>query len=228
MAAGPLIRLENVRFAYPGGAFAMRVESFTIDTRERVAIIGPSGSGKSTLLHLITGVLTPASGRILLGGEDIGAMTDKRRRTLRRTRLGLIFQELELLEYLSARENILLPHFLAGSVPAAAAARVSTLTAATGISEALGRAPGRLSQGERQRVALCRALVTEPELLVCDEPTGSLDPASAAIAVELLLDQASRHGATVLLVTHDHKLLASFDRVVNIDQILTPDDGAAL
>ena len=130
----------------------------------------------------------------------------------------MVFQEFELLEYLSALDNILLPYHVADELQldADVRGRARELASEMGISDLLARKPKKLSQGERQRVALCRALVTQPKLLICDEPTGNLDPKNAETIVELLLRQAREHAATVFMVTHDHGLLKRFDRVVDV------------
>jgi len=138
---------------------------------------------------------------------------------LRARVVGLVFQELELLEHLDVIENVLLPYF---AVPAlrldsAARARAAALLARVGLGDKLRRRPHALSQGERQRAALARALVTEPRLVLADEPTGNLDPATGRRALELLLDEARRTGAAVMMVTHDHSLLPHFDRTVDLD-----------
>ncbi len=217
MKGAPLVHLEGVRFAH-GVSFQLSLDQLEVHPGEAVALIGPSGSGKSTLIDLIAGIRLPAAGRIRVLGEDWSALAEEQRRAVRRTRIGMAFQEFELLEYLTARENILLACYVGGAreTRAALQQRAERLTAAAGIQGVLDRAPARLSQGERQRVAFCRALLTRPPLILCDEPTGNLDPTSATRVIHLLLNQAREDGATVVMATHDHGLIPQFDRVVDL------------
>lgn len=215
MAAAQAV-VEEARFAYDD-AFRLAIDSLRLDPGERVACIGPSGSGKTTLLHLLAGILLPQQGRVEVAGVEWASLSTGVRRRRRLESIGLVFQEFELIEHLSVRENILLPYLLpAGpSNGGGAADRAADLARAVGIEARLERRPRDLSHGERQRVALCRALVTQPGLLLADEPTGNLDPETTARVVELMLSEAARHSATLLVVTHDHALLDSFDRVVD-------------
>lgn len=211
------IAVRDLGFRYAGGGFWLRIDALSVRSGEKVACIGPSGSGKTTLVNLLAGVTVPEHGEVQLDGVTISALGDAERRALRRARIGLLFQELELLDYLSALDNILLPFHLMGARAAAEhrdAARA--LARSLGIEPLLARRPHALSQGERQRVALCRALVTEPSLLLCDEPTGNLDPKSAGTALDLLFAEVERRKATLLMVTHDHGLLPRFDRVIDM------------
>ena len=216
--SGPVCVLEAVRFAYGLGGFALAVPRFELAPGEHVAVIGPSGAGKSTLLHLLAGVLAPASGRVTLLGRSLGDRSDAERRAARAAHVGLVFQELELLEHLTVLDNVLLPYHAVPSLAldAAARARAATLLGRVGLGDKLTRKPRRLSQGERQRVALARALVTEPRLVLGDEPTGNLDPTTSARVVDLLLGESRRTGAALVMVTHDHSLLPRFDRVVDV------------
>ncbi len=216
-----MIHLADVRFGYGAGAFALAIDELAIERGQRVACIGPSGAGKTTLVHLIAGILAPERGTIDVAGARVSGLSEAARRALRLTRIGMVFQELELLEYLSALDNILLPHHLARElhVDDAARARATELATATGIAELLPRRPRSLSQGERQRVAIARALVTAPSLVLCDEPTGNLDPDTAGQILDLLFAQAERADATLLMVTHDHSTLDRFDRVVDMAEL---------
>ncbi|MDA1222805.1 MAG: ABC transporter ATP-binding protein [Planctomycetota bacterium] len=195
----------------------MEVDGLEVRAGERVAVVGPSGSGKTTLLHLLAGILTPDSGRVAVAGVDLGASTDAQRRRHRLEKLGLVFQELELLDHLDVRENILLPYLIGLPADPRAPARAVELAERTGLAGLLRRHPRDLSQGERQRVAVCRALVTEPSVVLADEPTGNLDPSTTARVVDLLLGQASAIGAAVVMVTHDHGLLSRFERTFDFD-----------
>ncbi|MHC5027720.1 MAG: ABC transporter ATP-binding protein [Planctomycetota bacterium] len=212
-----VVSLRDVRFAYGDGGFALDVPRLDIASG-RAACIGPSGSGKTTLVGLVAGITVPERGTVMVDGTTVSALPDAERRALRITRIGMVFQEFELLEYLTGLENILLPYSISPALPAPGAARdrAMELASAMGIAPVVRRKPRRLSQGERQRVAICRALVTEPSLVICDEPTGNLDPASAARTLDLLFEQVSARGATLLMVTHNHAILDRFDRVIDI------------
>ena len=217
-----MIEFENMTFSYPHGTFRLRVPSLRIERGQKVAFIGPSGSGKTTLLHLAAGILPPASGAIRVDGVDLTARSDAARRDFRISRIGLIFQEFELMEYLTVRENILLPYRVNRSLRLTRDVRssVDELAEAVGIGGSLDRRPHHLSQGERQRVAISRALITRPGMIFADEPTGNLDPRTSRTILQVVLDQAAASGATVLMVTHDHSLLERFDRVVDFEHLL--------
>ncbi len=210
-------RLRDVVFRYPGGDFELRIPELRVDRGEQVAVIGPSGSGKTTLLHLVAGIALPEAGVVETADVDLSRSGDAARRSFRARRLGLVFQEFELLEYLSVLDNILLPYRMNPvlRLDAAARERAQVLAAGVGLRDKLARTPARLSHGERQRAALCRALVTEPELLLADEPTGNLDPANKERALDALFAYCERAGATLLTVTHDYELLPRFGRVID-------------
>jgi len=215
----PIIRLRDVEFAYgTPGSFTLAVPRLDIARGARAACIGPSGSGKTTLINLMTGIVAARTGTVELAGVSIGGLSDARRRAERIRRVGMVFQEFALLDYLTALENILLPYHVSPALrlTAEVEARARRLAAALGLAECRGRRPPRLSQGERQRVAIGRALITGPEVLVCDEPTGNLDPAMTGAALDLLFAQADEHEATLLVVTHDHSLLDRFDQILDM------------
>ncbi len=211
-----IVEVRGLEFRH-GETFRLSLPALTIAEGERVGLVGPSGSGKTTLLDLIAGIRVPSAGSVRVMGEEWTALAPADRRARRLRSIGMAFQSFELLEYLTSRQNIL----LAGEVghPAGRevlADRVDQLAQAAGILPVLSRPPSLLSQGERQRVAMCRALVTRPRLLLCDEPTGNLDPRSAAAVMDLLLEQAAADGASVIVATHDHGLLDRFDRVLDL------------
>ncbi|MEM7720372.1 MAG: ABC transporter ATP-binding protein [Pseudomonadota bacterium] len=215
-----MVRLENVTFGYETGGFRLRVPEFSLDDGERVAVVGPSGSGKTTLLNLVAGILTPEAGRVDVAGTEVSGLSDAARRQFRASKIGFVFQDFALLDYLSARQNIFYPYRITPALVLDDAARERTeqLAAACGIGDKLDRHPSALSQGEQQRVAICRALVTQPKLILSDEATGNLDPDSKARILDLLFEQASEAGAAVLAVTHDHELLPRFERVLDFAQ----------
>jgi len=212
-----MIRISALRFHYGDGDFALHVPELDIARGEAVALIGPSGSGKTTLLNLIAGIETPASGSVRTGGVEVSALDDGARRNFRVGEIGLVFQEFELLEYLDVLDNILLPYRINAclQLDAAVRERAVALARQVGIGDKLGRYARRLSQGERQRAAVCRALVTQPRLLLADEPTGNLDPANKNRVLDILFDYAREEGATLVTVTHDHDLLDRFGRVID-------------
>lgn len=215
-----MVRIDNLAFGYGAGGFRLRVPAFSLQDGERVAIVGPSGSGKTTLLNLIAGILTPETGRIDVAGTEVTVLSDAARRRFRANEIGFVFQDFALLDYLPARQNILYPYRItpALSLDGEARDRAEALARACGIGDKLDRHPAALSQGEQQRVAICRALVTQPKLILSDEATGNLDPESKTRILDLLFEQAAQAGAAVLAVTHDHELLPRFERVLDFAQ----------
>jgi len=213
-----MIAARDLHFSYPGAAFQLRVPRLEITAGEKVAFIGPSGSGKTTLLSLLCGILRPSAGSIRFDDHDLASLDEAGRRALRIRRVGFVFQEFELLEYLRVRDNILLPFRLTDALVLndASRASVQTLARSTGIADKLERFPRTLSHGEKQRTAICRALVTAPALVAADEPTGNLDPATARDVLDLLIRQCAAHAATLIVVTHNHALLDAFDRVIDV------------
>lgn len=222
-----MIRISDYQFRYPDGDFTLLIGELCVPAGERAALIGPSGCGKSTLLQTIAGILRPERGRVEIAGSDLFALSEGARRRFRASRIGLVFQDFQLLEYLSVKENILLPYILHPTAVHATTrmARLIQLVDAVGLSDKLNRRPGTLSHGERQRVALCRSLITEPELVLADEPTASLDAETADLTIRLLLEDAKQRGSTLLTVTHDRTAAAAFDRVLDLRTIA---DGAEL
>jgi len=212
-----VIDIRDLEFAHPRGEFRLRVGRFLAAPGERIAVTGPSGSGKTTLLNLVAGIAAPARGTVRVAGEEISALPDAARRALRITRIGFVFQDFELIEYLSVLDNILHPYRISSALrlDAAVRERARSLAARLGIGDQLAREVGDLSQGERQRVAICRAVLAHPGLILADEATGNLDPENKGRILDLLFDEAAAVGATVLAVTHDHALLPRFDRVVD-------------
>jgi putative ABC transport system ATP-binding protein len=212
------IGIDGVDFRYATGSFRLRVGALHAAAATRVAIVGPSGSGKTTLLHLVAGIAAPSSGTVRVGDQVVSAMGDDARRAFRIRNVGLVFQEFELLEHLDVRENVLLPYRLSPALRRDddAAARTRDLADRLGIGELLARHPSQVSQGERQRVAVARALVTAPSVVLADEPTGNLDPGTKDRVLDLLVEACADAGATLVVVTHDHGLLDRFDRVIDV------------
>jgi ABC-type lipoprotein export system ATPase subunit len=194
-------------FAVDGGQelTVLRGLHLTVDRDDTVAVLGPSGSGKSTLLTLMGALDRPTSGRVLIEGRDVAAASDAELSALRNRRIGFVFQAHHLLPQCTVFENVLVPTLVAGTTPAHEA-RARALLERGGLKERLGHRPGQLSGGERQRVAVVRALINEPSLVLADEPTGSLDRASAEALGELLVELHRAQGAALVVVTHSERL----------------------
>ena len=214
-----MIDIESLGFAYPEAEFFLRIPEFAVASREKVAVIGPSGSGKTTLLNLVAGILLPREGRVHCAGTEVSALGDDARRDFRISTIGFVFQYFELLDYLNVLDNILHPYRITGALRLTAAVRAlaADLAGQMGIGDKLMRGVGHLSQGEKQRVAICRALLPGPQLILADEATGNLDPRNKGHILELLFESVAAHDATLLAVTHDHELLPQFDRVVDFN-----------
>lgn len=214
-----MIHIQGLKFRYPAadGDFILQVPEFHVQTGERLAITGPSGTGKTTLLKLIAGIETPLAGEIVVDDQAVHAMNDSARRRFRITRLGFIFQDLQLLDYLDMADNILHPYRInpALKLTPAVHQRMRRLAADIGLEHKLGQSVTALSQGERQRVAICRAVLTQPALVLADEPTASLDPDNKQKILEVLFRTLDRESASLIAVTHDHELLGHFDRVID-------------
>jgi putative ABC transport system ATP-binding protein len=192
----------------------VRDVDFTLRQGEFATIMGPSGSGKSTLLHLLAGLDKPSSGHVLLGGVDLGAGDEEHRARLRREKIGFIFQFFHLLPDLTVEENVTLPLRIVGHNPARQQGRVDALLRLLGVEKLRERLPSALSGGEMQRVSIARALVTQPQLVLADEPTGNLSSKAGEEVVALLRDVCTKLGATILLVTHNPRDAAAGDRVL--------------
>jgi putative ABC transport system ATP-binding protein len=195
---------------------ALRGIDLRIDCGEFVAVMGPSGSGKSTLLHLIGGLDAPNAGTIYVGGQDLSALDDDRLTLLRRRRIGFIFQAFNLLDVLSAEENVAIPLLIDGMAEAAAHKEAVAALELVAMAQRRSHYPGQLSGGEQQRLAIARALVTHPLLLLADEPTGNLDSANSDQVMGLLRSLVDRQGQTILMVTHAARHAAMADRLVHL------------
>ena len=208
-----IIEAKNVVKSF-GQTPALRGATVAVNRGEIIAVMGPSGSGKSTLLHCLAGILTPDEGQVWFGGQRLDTLSGDRRSALRRDPFGFVFQSGQLVPELTAEENVALPLLLSGTRrgPAMTAARkwFGTL----GLDGLERRRSGELSGGQAQRVALARGLVTGPEVLFADEPTGALDSLSGELVMDLLTAAAREHGTTVILVTHDARVAAYADREV--------------
>ena len=206
---------------------ALRHVCFGIAPGRTVAIIGRSGSGKSTLIHLAAGIERPSAGAVLLFGRDLGAMSERERTLARRDSIGLVFQFFHLLQHLSVLDNVLLPAWIASSRDGTAARRRGEdLLRRVGLEGRSGEPVGRLSGGEMQRVAICRALLLRPRLLLADEPTGALDDESGRGVMDQMFELSRTEGTTLLIVTHSRELAERADQRWRLRSgLLEPADG---
>jgi putative ABC transport system ATP-binding protein len=228
----PPLVVENVvkRFRQgPRSVTALEGISLEVPKSRLVAVMGHSGSGKSTLLHLMGGLTHPDSGRVLVAGTDLATMDDKRLTLFRRRHIGLIFQAFNLIPTLTAEQNIALPLMLDGRNGKAAGEKVDQLLRILRLSDRRHHRPDALSGGEQQRVAIGRALVTDPDLILADEPTGNLDSVNSDAVCELLRNLSLEHGRTIVMVTHEPTVAAFAAQTVVIKdgRIIATEPGRA-
>jgi putative ABC transport system ATP-binding protein len=197
-----------------GRTAALAGASLEVAAGEVVAVMGPSGSGKSTLLHCVAGIVAPDRGTVVYDGRELSAMTDPERSALRRSEFGFVFQFGQLVPELSCRENVALPLRLDGTPRRTAERRADELLSQLEVADVAGARPGSVSGGEGQRVAVARALVTDPRVLFADEPTGALDSLNGERVMELLTTAARERGTAVVLVTHEARVAAYSNREV--------------
>jgi putative ABC transport system ATP-binding protein len=212
-----MIRVRSLQFRYPRSDFLLRIDALDIERGAKVALIGPSGCGKTTLLKLLAGILLSPQGEVRVAGVVLNGLSERGRRDFRATQLGFVFQDFELLDYLDVMDNILHPYRINGKLGLNKAVRADAtrLAGEMGIADKLNRMADQLSQGEKQRAAICRALLPRPKLVLADEPTGNLDPNNKSRILDLLFHTVSQQAATLVTATHDHELLARFDRVID-------------
>ncbi len=222
-----MIDIRSLDFRYPAGDFRLAIPRLQVAAGEKLAVIGPSGSGKTTLLNLVAGILCPQQGEVRVGDTQVGALGDAARRDFRIGNIGFVFQDFELLEYLDVLDNVLHPYRITRALQLTPAVRERAvgLLQQMGLGDKLRRGVENLSQGEKQRVAICRALLPAPRLVLADEATGNLDPRNKAHILDLLFQAVDAAGTTLLAVTHDHELLPRFDRTVDFATFL---DGGAV
>ncbi|WP_163846552.1 ABC transporter ATP-binding protein [Pseudooceanicola aestuarii] len=217
----PVLKLDGLEKTYNPGApneiRVLRQASLTLNRGEVVALVAPSGAGKSTLLHIAGLLDVPDAGTVRIAGEDMTGLSDRRRTAVRRDGVGFVYQFHHLLPEFSAAENILLPQLAAGHSRRAGQARAEDLLARVGLSDRATHRPAEMSGGEQQRVAFCRALANGPALLLADEPTGNLDPATSDTVFDALMGLVRDTGLSALIATHNPDLAARMDRVLHMD-----------
>jgi putative ABC transport system ATP-binding protein len=226
---GPAIEAIGVARTYAMDGVsvsALRGVSLTIDHGEHVAVVGPSGSGKSTLMHLLGGLDQPTSGELRIGGRDVAGLTAAEMAHLRNVTIGFVFQSFHLLARTSALDNVALPLVYRGLGAKERRARAAAMLDRVGLAHRMEHKPNQLSGGEQQRVAIARALVTEPAVLLADEPTGNLDQATGAAVLELLERLNSADGVAVVLVTHDREVAARARRQITMRDGVVVSDSA--
>ncbi len=215
-----MIEINDLQFYYQLADFHLKIPHLTIKKGTKVAIVGASGCGKTTFLHLIAGIKVPTQGSIQIDSVNLEKLNDEHRRKFRITNIGLIFQDFELIDYLNVLDNILHCYRLNPALKLTKEVKNNAyhLAEKVGIGNKIKRSINQLSQGEKQRVAICRALLTQPKLLLADEATGNLDPANKQRILQILFRYLEEHQATLIAVTHDHELLNLFDKVVDFKQ----------
>ncbi len=210
-------QLSMVYTEGPAEVTVLRSVELSVARGERVAIIGASGSGKSTLLHLLAGLELATQGRVSVDGQDLSKLSDKARGLLRNQCMGFVYQFHHLLPEFSAVENVAMPLLIRGESQDTAYAQARKLLSTIGLGERLEHRPVELSGGERQRCAIARALITEPSVVLADEPTGNLDEGTADAVFEMLLELNQRVGTALVMVTHDSRLAARMDKVYRLE-----------
>jgi len=219
------LHLRNVRKSYrqPDGTPVpvLGIESFSIDQAEQVALVGASGGGKTTLLNIISGILVPDSGDVIVDNNNVATMPEVVRDRFRASRIGIVFQTFNLLPGFTALENVLLGMSFSGQQVDRNFA--TSLLERVGLSHRLNNIPQRLSVGEQQRVAVARALANKPALLLADEPTANVDPENQQIVLDLICETCREHKVSLLMVTHDLNVAESLDRVDKLDSFNNPE-----
>lgn len=224
-----MISTAELTFSYPHSDFRLVIDRLDVPAGCATAVVGPSGSGKTTLLHLMAGILKPDQGAITVNSVSLQDLSDAARRKFRLQNVGLVFQDFELIEYLNVIDNVLLPCRIGHlTLNEDIRQRAEQLLQRVGLLGHRRKSVTRLSQGERQRVAICRGLLSRPPLLLADEPTGNLDPETSSQIMDLLLETVREENVTLVMVTHDHSLLPNFERTVDFSQFLKKAEPSAV
>jgi putative ABC transport system ATP-binding protein len=222
----PIIQAENVTKVYRIGKVdvpALRGVSFVADTGEFVSIVGPSGSGKSTLFYILGGLTRATSGRVVIDGADFAQLTDAQRTSMRKRKIGFVFQKFNLLPTLNARDNIDIARVISGR-NGSDRQFFDQVTEMLGVAGRLDHRPSEMSGGEQQRVALARALINRPAIVLADEPTGNLDSKNSEVVLKMLREANQQFGQTVLMITHNPEAARIGDRIIHMrdGSIVTP------
>ena len=202
-----MIAVRGLAHRY-GQQDALRLAEWKVAQGERWLVLGPSGCGKTTLLHVLAGLVRPSEGKVEISGQELSSLSGKNLDRWRANTVGIVLQALHLVKHLSVRDNLRLAQYLAHTPQDDA--RIADTLGALGVAAKSARRPSELSQGEQQRVAIARAVLNRPKLLLADEPTANLDDTAAAKVVDLLAEQAARHGATLVVATHDARVKGKF------------------
>jgi len=215
------IQVRGLAYRYPGNDFDVTVGRFDVASGESIAITGPSGCGKTTFLNLLSGLIKPDAGEITVGDTSVTGLPSTAIQSFRANMIGHVFQDFGLLEYINAEDNILYPYRISSGrrVDSKLRAQAAAVADELGVAKQLRRRPAQLSHGERQRVAICRAVLGEPKLILADEPTGNLDPETKQRILDVLISKQKSLRATMITVTHDHDLLPLFDRVIDFSEL---------
>lgn len=220
-----MLTVKDLHKTYKSGVKDVKaVNGISLEIREgkSIAIVGPSGAGKSTLLHIMGGLDRPTSGKILLGDVDLYKLSDRGRARIRNKNIGFVFQFYHLLPEFTALENVVMPMLIRGQGPGSRAQgqemrkRAKCLLASVGLEHRLDHLPSRLAGGECQRVAIARALMNEPQILLCDEPTGNLDSKNSEMIYDLLFNIKEKNKTTIIIVSHDEKLASRVDEAIRL------------
>ena len=220
-----IISIHNLTFSYPPkkgySSFSLALPSWELNEGAKVVLYGPSGCGKSTLLNLICGMMTPTSGQMVVCGKDLSVLSEDQRRSHRIEKMGFVFQDFPLVDYLSASENVLFPYRInpALRLNEEVRQRAAELLSDFGLANKMQQKPLHLSQGERQRVAIARALIASPKLLLADEPTAGLDPQRAMMVLDRLEQLVETRKLSLVLVTHDPSVKSRFDLSLDVGEL---------
>ncbi|MGB0372439.1 MAG: ABC transporter ATP-binding protein [Opitutales bacterium] len=216
-----MITLSDICHRYPDSGFELKMKHLKVSAGERMAIVGKSGAGKTTLLNMMSGAIVPTQGVVEVDGVQVSELSESKRRDFRIQNIGMAFQSFELLDYLIVQDNILLSYRMSSALQldSEVKSRACLLAELTGLGDKLNRNVQTLSQGERQRVSICRAILPRPKILIADEPTANLDPGNSEKVFEIILGYLEETGATFICATHEYDLLKYFERTLDFKDI---------